>query len=199
MVMKKLIAVLVIGATVVPARAQLFSGNALGWATLGGLIGGIVGHNSGRHTAEGVGIGAGAGLLLGALADNSRPAWYGEAQPVAPFAPSYAPAAPNYALSGAVLGGIAGGVIGHNSGRHTGEGIAIGAASGLFLGAVADESARRRFQAQGVPVKTGYAAQTAAAPAVQMANTTVNSATAGNAYYTAPQSAMAGANSLFGR
>src|SRR5262245_66508521 len=93
--MKKLVLTALVGTMMVPARAQLFSDNAFGWATLGGLIGGIVGHNSGRHTAEGVGIGAGAGLLLGALADNSRPAWYGEAQPVALLAPSYAPAARN--------------------------------------------------------------------------------------------------------
>ena len=188
--MKKLILALVIGATAVPIHAQLFSGDALGWATLGGVIGGIVGHNNGRHTAEGVGIGAGAGLLLGALANNSRAAWYGEVQP-APFAPSYGPQRPNYAIGGAVLGGIAGGVIGHNSGHHTAEGVAIGAASGLFLGAVAEQNSRRQVLVQPVPVGPGHSGQTAPAPAV--------ATTAINTYYPAPQSPMAGANSLFGR
>lgn len=197
--MKNLILAMVIAASAFPVHAQLFSGEALNGALLGGLIGGIVGHNSGRHTAEGVGIGAGAGLLLGTLANQSRAVAYGEAQPGAPFAPAYIQR-PNYAAEGAILGGIAGGVIGHNSGGRTAEGIAIGAASGLFLGAVADQSGRRQLQAQSVPV--AYAVQSAPAQAAPGASSTPPQPATrpvNNTSYTATPSSMAGANSLFGR
>lgn len=193
---------MILVANAVPVRAQLFSGEALGGALLGGLLGGIVGHNSGRHTAEGVGIGAGAGLLLGTMANHSRAAWSGEVHPASPFAPSYPLQRPSYAASGAILGGIAGGVIGHNSGRRTAEGIAIGAASGLFLGAVADQNARRQFHGQRVSVVPAYVPQTApapAAPAPSAADPQPAGTLANNTHSAAPSSSMAAANGLFGR
>ena len=50
------------------------------------------------------------------------------------------------AANGAFFGGLAGGIIGNNfRGHHIGEGIAIGAASGLFLGALADDAAYRHY------------------------------------------------------
>ena len=199
--MKKLILTLLIGTPALPVQAQLFSGEALGTAALGGLIGGIVGHNSGRHTAEGIGIGAGAGLLLGALAHQSRPQpYYGEVVVAGPYAPGYA-VRPNHAVTGAVLGGIAGGVIGHNIGRHTAEGVAIGAASGLVLGAVAEQNAQRQVIVQHVqPVPASVVVQTTpvttvtTSPRQQVANTATL-----NTSYSVPASPMAAANSLFGR
>lgn len=137
----KVIIAAVIAATILPAKAQLFSRDALGGAVLGGVAGGIIGHNSGGRTAEGIGIGAGAGLLLGALRSDYRRNYY-----EGPYAPEHYVyrSRPNYAVTGALLGGVAGGVIGHNNRRHTAEGIAIGAGAGLLLGGVAEYELRKR-------------------------------------------------------
>ncbi len=129
----------------VPVNAQIFSGESLRGAALGGLLGGIIGHNSGRKTAEGIGIGAGTGLLLGHLTrEKERYDTYIPSRRRSVYAdtpPTYS--RPNYAVTGAALGGLAGGIIGHNSGRKTMEGIGIGAASGLILGGLAEKQIRR--------------------------------------------------------
>jgi outer membrane lipoprotein SlyB len=138
--MKKTIVIGLLAAFATSANAQIGSRESLGGAVLGGIIGGVIGHNNGRQTAEGAAIGAGAGLILGALAQEGRSA----PGPVRRYDSRPYPSRPNYALTGAALGGIAGGVIGHNSGRKTAEGIAIGTGSGLLLGALAEEDARRR-------------------------------------------------------
>ena len=189
-----------------PVQAQLFSRESLGGAAAGGLIGGIIGHNNGRKTAEGIGIGAGAGLLLGALAENSRRDVYIStpgpmiAAPVYP----YYPVRPNYTVTGAALGGVAGGIIGHNSGRRTAEGIAIGAGSGLVLGVLAEENARRKevvFAAPASPQARALAvAPRTAVPAIesQSPGSTSQSAPIISNSYASP-SPMSGANALFGR
>jgi outer membrane lipoprotein SlyB len=206
-------------ATALPAKAQLFSRDALGSAVVGGILGGVIGHNSGRKTAEGIGIGAGTGLLLGALAnDYKRHAGY---------EPTYSPEPAGfgfgdqnrYATTGTVLGGIAGGIIGHNNGRKTAEGVAIGAASGLVLGTIADQSLQRPANYYHAPVAahplrphhqhavpvvvaqpavvttpiaSGYVAPTATGTAPIQAQTVII-----NNYYGG--SPMGAANSLFGR
>jgi uncharacterized protein YcfJ len=200
--MKKLITVILLGATLIPAQAQLFSREAFGGAALGGIVGGIIGHNNGRKTAEGIGIGAGAGLLLGAVTHQSRREY--EYYPGPTYGYAYEAPRPNYAVTGTILGGIAGGVIGHNSGRRTAEGIAIGAGAGLLLGSVA-EADRRRTVSYVQPI-VSYAqpvpAYVAAAPAPlvepQTAAVPPQQTTTANQSYV-PSSAMSGANSLFGR
>ncbi|MFA6543367.1 MAG: hypothetical protein WCS99_03010 [Limisphaerales bacterium] len=149
--MKKLLIIGLTFATLLPARAQLFSRGALGTAVVGGILGGVIGHNSGRKTAEGIGIGAGTGLLLGALAnDYQRQAGYEPAYTSEPAGFGGSPY--RYTTTGAVLGGIAGGVIGHNNGHRTAEGVAIGAASGAVLGAIADNSLRQPANYYAAPV-----------------------------------------------
>ena len=146
--MKKVVIAALIAATIIPAKAQIFSRESLGGAVLGGIAGGIIGHNSGGRTAEGIGIGAGAGLLLGALTSKHRRNYY-----EGPYSHDYYEAhygyapyysRPNYAVTGALLGGVAGGIIGHNQGRHTAEGIAIGAGAGLLMGGIAEHEMRKR-------------------------------------------------------
>lgn len=144
--MKRTVYLLAVCSTTFSSSAQLFSNESVGGAVLGGLIGGIIGHNSGRRTAEGMGIGAGVGLVLGALAGESRRReTYYSSTYVSEVPTTYVVSErrPNYAVSGTILGGVAGGIIGHNNGRKTAEGVAIGAASGLFLGAAAEQGARR--------------------------------------------------------
>jgi uncharacterized protein YcfJ len=134
------------------SSAQLFSGEPLRGAALGGLLGGIIGHNSGRKTAEGIGIGAGTGWLLGALSREGRERGsYDTYIPsrrhsvYADSPPAYRTThRPNYAVTGTVIGGLAGGIIGHNQGRRTMEGAGIGAATGLVLGGIAEHVSRRR-------------------------------------------------------
>lgn len=206
--MKKMILAAVLVAVSLPAKAQLFSSEALGGAVLGGIAGGVIGHNSGRHTAEGIGIGAGAGLLLGALTSNYRRD-YVTADPSYSsgyYSPGYATYSPrpNYAVTGALLGGVAGGVIGHNNGRHTAEGIAIGAGAGLLLGGIAEHELRQRERL------TTYAPQTVVTtvPATVLTTTPiVSQQVVVPSSQTAPAApaeaasvpAMSGANSLFGR
>ena len=189
--MKKLICILVVAGIAEPVRAQWPTRDVFGSAVWGGLIGGIIGHNHHGQTAEGVAIGAGAGLLLGALANADRPS-YGYA------APPYRYGTTSYAGTGAILGGIAGGVIGHNHHRQTAEGIAIGAASGMILGAMADQATRTRsvnsYAVTEVPAVVS-------APVVSVSNSTVQTLALAPAAVPAspPSSPMASANSLFGR
>ena len=207
--MKSLLMSMLIAATILPAKAQLFSRESLGGAMIGGIAGGIIGHNNGRRTAEGIGIGAGAGLLLGALTSQYRRDYYEGPYSSSYYAPSYydAPAPrsrPNYAVTGAVLGGVAGGVIGHNNGRHTAEGIAIGAGTGLLLGGLAEYELRKRErltpEVQRTYVVTQPATVLTTTPTVSRAGhpseevQVVQQATA-----TASPSSMSGANALFGR
>lgn len=146
--MKKPLLLLAALTLVLPARAQVFNSDSLGTAAIGGLLGGIIGHNSGRRTAEGIGIGAGTGLLLGALRNNHRNRGGYDSYIPSRSQSVYASGGrverrPNYAVTGAALGGLAGGIIGHNNGRKTAEGIGIGAVSGLVLGGLAENAARR--------------------------------------------------------
>ena len=203
--MKKVILAVLASMALTPANGQLFSHESLGGAAVGGLIGGIIGHNNGRKTAEGVGIGAGVGLLLGALSENSRRAYYVNAPTPVVAGPvySYYPARPNYAVTGVAVGGLAGGIIGHNSGRKTAEGIAIGAGAGLVLGAVAEQDARRRNNhvvsvPAYVPVPT-HVAPPMKTPAVQAPAPAPQNVTIINNYNFNSPSPMSGANSLFGR
>src|SRR3989304_8619181 len=77
----KLITVLLAAAALGPARAQLFSPEALHGAAWGGFIGGLVGGDTSRHrhhyhhrfSGEGAAIGAGVGLLAGAPPAGARP------------------------------------------------------------------------------------------------------------------------------
>ncbi len=143
--MKRFILLISTLSLAVPAKAQLFSGESLRGAALGGLLGGIIGHNSGRKTAEGIGIGAASGLVLGHLTrEKERYDTYIPSRSRSVYAdtpPTYS--RPNYAVTGAALGGLAGGIIGHNSGRKTMEGVGIGAASGLVLGGLVENQIRR--------------------------------------------------------
>lgn len=201
--MKRTVLAALASLLILPTHAQLFSRESLGSAAVGGLIGGIIGHNSGRKTAEGIGIGAGAGLVLGALAENSRREAYLYTPPVAAPVYPYYSIRPNYAVTGAALGGLAGGIIGHNRGRKTAEGIAIGAGTGLVLGAVAEENARRREAyvspapanvAQ--PIATPQAVTSTSGPAT--APPSPQPATLLNNSYASP-TPMSSANALFGR
>ncbi len=221
--MKRVFAVAVAVATVLPAQAQLFSYESFNGAVFGGLVGGIIGHNSGRRTAEGIGIGAGAGWLLGTIAHDSWApgGYYSSPAYVSGYGPGYygygpgyygyyyGPPGPNYAVSGAVLGGLAGGIIGHNNGRRTAEGVGIGVGAGLLLGSIADQNARQAGRPYYAPTPV-YLAQ----PQV-VTSWPRPAATIGNApgvpsaplapmapTFAAPASAsgsMAAANALFGR
>ena len=85
----KLITVLLAAAALVPARAQLFSPEALHGAAWGGFIGGMLGgdtcrprhHYHHRFSGEGAAIGAGVGLLAGVLAGEARRQEYSYGQP----------------------------------------------------------------------------------------------------------------------
>jgi outer membrane lipoprotein SlyB len=208
--MKKVIIAAMLAATILPAKAQLFSRDALGGAVLGGVAGGIIGHNSGGRTAEGIGLGAGAGLLLGALTSNYRQNYYrgpyssdyyyGDGY----YSPRYY-SRPNYAVSGALLGGVAGGIIGHNNGRHTAEGIAIGAGAGLLMGGIAEYELRKRERLSSyhaprqvnisapatVLTTTPVITQAAQQPAPQQVTVVHN--------HQGASSPMSSANALFGR
>lgn len=202
--MNKVIFAAVIAATILPAKAQLFSREALGGAVLGGVAGGIIGHNSGRRTAEGIGIGAGIGLLAGALSRDYRRDYY-----EGPYSQDYYDRSrPNYAVTGAVLGGVAGGIIGHNNGRHAGEGIAFGAGAGLLMGGIAEYEMRKRerltpyYVTQPVAVGAPATVLTTTPVVTQSVQQPAQPVTVINNYHgtgTAGIPAMAGANALFGR
>ncbi|MGC8743655.1 MAG: YMGG-like glycine zipper-containing protein [Verrucomicrobiia bacterium] len=226
--MKRLINLIAVAMLAMPAGAQLFSNESLTGALLGGVVGGIIGNNHHHQTGEGIAIGAASGLVLGSIVHNEReraryeatqvpvPATvstvYTPAQGVV-YAPAYStttyvtqPARPNYAVGGAILGGIVGGVIGHNHHRQTAEGIAIGAASGLVLGAIAEQNARLKEKRTVVvqPTTTVYypVAQQVQQPAPQpqSGQTTSQPISQSQPYYQPPSSSpMAPANSLFGR
>lgn len=70
--MKKLIALCIIGATLLTAQAQLLSPQSINGTLWGGLIGGVIGGDScNGFSGNGAAIGAGVGLLAGSLAANS--------------------------------------------------------------------------------------------------------------------------------
>jgi hypothetical protein len=105
---------------------------------------------------------------------------------------------PNYAVGGLVTGSILGSVIGHASGHHGWEGAAIGAGAGLFLGSIAEHSARQRERACYDTVYSGpalaYSQPAATQPAQQV--TVINN---NNNHNKPAPSNMSGANALFGR
>ncbi|MBI5380463.1 MAG: glycine zipper 2TM domain-containing protein [Opitutae bacterium] len=204
-------------ALVSSAPAQIFRPEGVSGALLGGVAGAIIGNNSGSlgHNAwKGAAIGAGAGLLLGSAIGESRyhGAWERTQVPTPDYprtyiyrdAPvTYADSAdyvyerPNYATSGLLLGGLAGAIIGNNSrglGHNAWKGAAIGAGTGLILGSIAENNARRREAA--VPV---VVASPAPAAAPTTAATPQNVTIINNYYNSAPATPMAPANALFGR
>lgn len=210
--MKRFAYILALALAVSTVRAQIFSNESLTGALTGGIIGGVIGHNHHRQTAEGAAIGAGAGWLLGTLVHNQKELSKRETvnyqyntttysyQPVY-TTPTTTYNRPNYAVGGAVLGGIVGGVIGHNHHRQTAEGIAIGAASGLVLGALAEQNARLKERQVIIPQQ-----QTVYYPVVQTNVIVVQQpvqqqpTTQIQPSITYQQtSPMSGANSLFGR
>ncbi len=192
-IMIKVTVAVLIAATVIPARAQLFSSESVGGALVGGLAGGLI---AGRHHAgEGIAIGAGAGLVLGALASGYERRYDG------PYAPAYYESRPNYAVTGTIVGGVAGGLIGGAS-RHTGAGIAIGAGTGLLLGSVAESEARRRAALTPYYFYSPQPVYVVAAPpatGLPAAPTFAQATTSGAEGGSAAPTAMSGANSLFGR
>ena len=191
----------------VPGRAQIFGPNAASGVLLGGLAGGIIGHNDHNQTGRGIAIGAASGLILGSIADQANydsyqrteapaPGYYVYRQAPAYYYADYADAdygyaQPSYAASGALLGGLAGGIIGYNNHFQTGRGILIGAASGLILGAIADQAVRDREMAAPRTVVVSAPAEQAPAPASPEPPTQVAPA--------APTTPMSSANNLFGR
>jgi hypothetical protein len=179
---KTVIGILLLLSVLQPARAQLFSNEAVEGAALGGLFGGLIGGN-----AAGIGIGAGAGFLLGALATHSprRETYY-----------YYPPARPPYAVTGAVLGGVAGAAIGASSHGRTAEGLAIGAGAGLLLGAIAEQNARRENLVVAYAPVSVAPNVTAAPAATTPAPSIVPSLGASSS---SKPSNMAAANALFGR
>ncbi len=206
--MKTLFCLAVALLSVAPARAQIFGPNATGGALIGGLAGGIIGYNNHHQTGRGIAIGAASGLLLGSIADQANEDFYQRTQVPVPattyvyrqtpayyysnYAGSgYAP--PNYTASGALLGGLAGGIIGYNDHYQTGRGILIGTASGLLLGALADEAARER---EAAPAPMVVAAAPATQPPSAPESVPVPATAASSS---APASSMSSANSLFGR
>jgi len=99
LLMKKLLATVMAGATLVSAQAQLFSPEALNGALFGSLLGGLIGGSSDNgcgyyyngcgngFSGQGAAIGAGVGLLAGALVGQARRSEAMEEVPVV-----YAPA-----------------------------------------------------------------------------------------------------------
>ena len=65
-------ALLLAGATVVPASAQVFRPETVSGALIGGLAGAVIGHNDGRHGWEGAAYGAAAGALIGTAVGHAR-------------------------------------------------------------------------------------------------------------------------------
>lgn len=195
--MKRVALAALIATTLIPAKAQLFSNDALGGAIVGGIAGGLIGGD-----ARGMGIGAGAGLLLGAATASYRDPYYR-----GPYASGYyAPARPNYALGGAVVGGVAGGLIGHGTGHNTVKGVAIGAGAGLLLGGLAEHEMRKREQLIAYSQPVYYTV--AATPATVLTTTPTlsqpvsvqeDAASTVNPAPAPVSSPMSGANALFGR
>ncbi|MBL9214819.1 MAG: glycine zipper 2TM domain-containing protein [Opitutaceae bacterium] len=71
--MKKLLAVLLLGAPALTLSAQVFRPEVVTGAILGGAAGAIIGHNGGRGDAgQGAVIGAAAGAILGGVASEVR-------------------------------------------------------------------------------------------------------------------------------
>lgn len=208
--MRRFIGVLCAALVSLTAHAQLLSPESVTGALIGGIAGGVIGHNHHRQTAEGAAIGAGAGLLLGTLYRNAREeANYRATQvpvPTATYSPFYStPTRPNYAVAGTILGGIVGGVIGHNHHRQTAEGIAIGAASGLVLGTLAEQEARKHERTTLTPTAYTVVQQPSTVVVQQPVQQPVQQqvqqpqpapAQNQNSNHSSP---LAGANSLFGR
>lgn len=80
--MKKILALVLAGATALAASAQTFRPNAVSGAVLGGIAGAVIGNNSGSgNGGKGALIGAAAGAVLGAVADDAnRSTWDGGAR-----------------------------------------------------------------------------------------------------------------------
>jgi uncharacterized protein YcfJ len=116
--------------------------------------------------------------------------------PVYPSYSDFGYSRPSHAASGAVLGGLAGAIIGHNSGGRAWEGAAYGVGAGYLLGRWADGHARREAQAQTQAAAWAASAErSASAASAPASNVTII-----NNYYSAPpQTAMSGANRIFGR
>ena len=171
--MKKVLLTCLLGATLLPVQAQLFSPESLSGAFWGSLIGGTIGGDCRRgFSGNGAAIGAGVGLLAGALAGESRrydhydsPGCVYTPAPAVSFGYGYghhgssayvyyspnsycAPGyyyRPNYTVGGTLLGAASGALIGAGS-HQAGEGAAIGAAAGLVLGSVAEHATRKQEQ-----------------------------------------------------
>ena len=181
--MKKLVLTILILGALLPARAQLFSGDALGGAFLGGLIGGIASSDCHRgFSGNGAAIGAGVGLLAGALVGETRRNYY-DAYPAYSYSTTptvtfgygygyhrsggyvyYSPnryCAPNYYYRtarpnyavGGTLLGAASGALIGAGSGDAGAGAAIGAAAGLVAGSVAEASARHHERRAAVAIQ----------------------------------------------
>jgi uncharacterized protein YcfJ len=174
--MKKLALILLSGAALMPAQAQLLRPESVSGALWGGLIGGIVGGDRCHgFSGEGAAIGAGVGLIAGTLAGQARRDYYydspGYGYSVAPSvsfgygyggygSSAYVYYAPNnYCAPGYYYRPtrpnyvVSGTVLGAASGAligagsdDAGAGALIGAGAGLLLGSAAELSAQRQEQ-----------------------------------------------------
>jgi hypothetical protein len=157
-------AVMLAGALVSNASAQILSPESFGGALWGSLLGGVIGGNchdgfSGSGAAIGAGVGFLAGTIVGEQRRREASYYYSTAyqypdpnSPYVYYAPNpyvapgyyYRPAPrPNYAIGGTLVGAASGAMIGAGSDQ-AGKGALIGAVSGLVLGGVAEAVARDR-------------------------------------------------------
>jgi uncharacterized membrane protein len=189
-------------AAALPARAQIFRPQTTNGVVLGGIAGAIIGNNSGdlhNDPWRGAVIGAAVGGLLGSAAADAQD-W--RTQVPVPAAPPRPVVRDHDASANVLLGGIAGAIIGNNSGNHNPwQGAAIGAGAGYILGRLGDNQPRH---APPVPsyayAPVVYAVRAAAPASSAVSRVEPRSVTIINNYYgAAPASPMGAANAMFGR
>ncbi|ATC63625.1 hypothetical protein CMV30_06485 [Nibricoccus aquaticus] len=179
-------------------------------AAIGTVVGGLLGSSVSRESREipmpsyRNGYGRDYGYYTPSYASYRSPLYhsdYSRSREPGYYGSSYTPYAStrSRASTGLLLGGIAGAVIGNNSGdlrNNPWRGAAIGATTGWLLGSIADQRARERARAAEITyVSTAAPEET---PPATPAQTVPQTVIINNNYY-GNSSAMAPANSLFGR
>jgi len=172
--MKKLLLTCLLSASLLPARAQLFSPEAFSGAAMGALIGGAVGGSSYSYgcgsyntfSGQGAAIGAGIGLLAGALVGEANQRAAHVEQPVvytsAPTAVSgygYGSTYTYYAPNAYIAPGY---YYRPNRPNYAVGGTLLGAASGALIGAGSDQAGKGAAIGAAAGLVLGSVAQIAA-------------------------------------
>ncbi len=172
--MKKLLLTCLLSASLLPARAQLFSPEAFSGAAMGAMIGGIAGGSSYSHgcgsynqfSGQGAAIGAGIGLLAGALvgAANQNAAYAEQSvayapAPVATPGYGYGSAYTYYAPNAYTAPGY---YYRPNRPNYAVGGTLLGAASGALIGAGSDQAGKGAAIGAAAGLVLGSVAQIAA-------------------------------------